>query len=96
MDDTRILTDHVEVDSRKLGGTMRLLPFPVVWLESNTCRELLRCVLAEAVAATTTTTTNAPALNNANNVNVNANANAEQQPTKKTRRNKRGDATKYE
>jgi hypothetical protein len=77
---------------------MMMLPFPVVWLESNTCRELLRCVLAEAAAATTTTTTIASTFTNANanNVNVNVNANAEQQPTKKTRRNKRDDATRYE
>ena len=44
MDDTRILTDQVEVDSRKLGGTMMMLPFPLVWLKKYTCRELLRCV----------------------------------------------------
>jgi hypothetical protein len=77
---------------------MMLLPFLVVWLESNTCRELLRCVLAKAAATATTTTTNVSTLANANanNVNVNVNANAEQQPTKKNRRNKRGDATRYE
>ena len=75
-----------------------LLPFPMVQLESNTCRELLRRVLAEAAATTTTTTTTASVLTNANanNVNVNVNANADQQPTKKTPRNKRGDATRYE
>ncbi len=57
MDDTRILTVQVEIDSRKLGGTMLLHPFPVVWLESNTCRELLRRVLADHLVRPTTLVT---------------------------------------
>ena len=35
----------VEVNSRRLGGSMMLLPFEDAWLASNTCRELLPRVL---------------------------------------------------
>ena len=45
MDGMRVITVLVEVDSRKLGGSMLLLPFEDAWLSSNTCRELLLHVL---------------------------------------------------
>jgi hypothetical protein len=35
----------VEVDSKKLGGNMLLIPFEEAWLASNTCREMLHTVL---------------------------------------------------
>ena len=35
----------VEVDSKKLGGNMLLIPFEEAWLASNTCREILNNVL---------------------------------------------------
>jgi hypothetical protein len=45
MDDTRLLTILVELDSRKLGGSMLLLSFSMQWLEANKCREMLMSVL---------------------------------------------------
>ena len=47
MEGPRVLTIVVELDSRRLGGSMVLLPFDVVWLSSNTCREMLKLVLIE-------------------------------------------------
>jgi hypothetical protein len=43
----RMLTILVEVDSKKLGGNMLLLPFEETWLAANTCRELLLQVLVQ-------------------------------------------------
>jgi hypothetical protein len=40
-----MLTILVEVDSKKLGGDMLLLPFEETWLAANTCLELLLQVL---------------------------------------------------
>jgi hypothetical protein len=42
-----VITIVVELDSRRLGGSMLLLPFDVAWLSSNTCREMLKLVLNE-------------------------------------------------
>ncbi len=44
MNEVRMLTILVEMDSKRLGGTMLLLPFEVEWLIDNTCRELLHHV----------------------------------------------------
>jgi hypothetical protein len=57
MEGTRIITIIVDLDSRKLGGSMLLLPFEVRWLESNTCaasywsvvKALLKHVLVENI-----------------------------------------------
>jgi hypothetical protein len=35
----------VEYDSRKLGGNTLLIPFEETWLATNSCCELLQCVL---------------------------------------------------
>jgi hypothetical protein len=45
MDGMRMITILVEVDSKKLGGNMLLLPFDEAWLASSTCREMLLHVL---------------------------------------------------
>ena len=45
MDGIPVLTILVEMDSRRLGGSMLLLLFDNAWLASNTCRELLLHVL---------------------------------------------------
>jgi hypothetical protein len=45
MEGTRVITIQVELDCRKLGGSMLLLPFDGLWLGSNTCREMLNQVL---------------------------------------------------
>ncbi len=45
MEEMRLLTIHVEMDSRRLGGSLLLLPFGDAWLSSNTCRDLLSHVL---------------------------------------------------
>ncbi len=45
MNEARMLTFLVELDSKRLGGTMLLLPFEVEWLTCNTCREMLDHVL---------------------------------------------------
>ena len=46
MNEVRImLAILVELDSKRLGGTMLILPFEVEWLTGNTCRELLHHVL---------------------------------------------------
>ncbi len=47
MEGTRVMTIVVQLDSRRLGGSMLLLPFDVAWLSSNTCREMLKLVLIE-------------------------------------------------
>jgi hypothetical protein len=47
MNEVRMLTILVELDSKRLGGTMLLLPFEVEWLTGNTCRELLHHVLVQ-------------------------------------------------
>jgi hypothetical protein len=45
MNEARMLTILVELDAKRLGGTMLLLPFEVEWLASSTCREMLPHVL---------------------------------------------------
>ncbi len=40
-----MLTIHVELDGRRLGGSLLLLPFSDAWLSSNTCRDLLIQIL---------------------------------------------------
>ena len=40
-----MITIIVELGSRKLGGSMLLLPFDDEWLGSNTCRDMLQHVL---------------------------------------------------
>jgi hypothetical protein len=47
MNEVRMLTILVQLDSKKHGGTMLLLPFEVEWLTGNTCRELLHHVLVD-------------------------------------------------
>jgi hypothetical protein len=47
MEGTRVITIVVELDSRRLGGSMMLLPFGIAGLSSNTCREMLKLVLIE-------------------------------------------------
>ena len=38
---------QVELNSRRLGGSALLIPFEDAWLESNSCRQLLKHVLDE-------------------------------------------------
>ena len=49
MEGTRVITIQVELDCRNLGGSMLLLPFAVLWLGSNTCREMLNHILVECL-----------------------------------------------
>jgi hypothetical protein len=45
MEGVRMLSVLVENDSRKLGGNTLLIRFEETWLATNSCRDLLQCVL---------------------------------------------------
>jgi len=41
-----MLTVHIEMDGRTLGGNEMLIPFAYAWLGGNSCKQLLPHVLA--------------------------------------------------